>query len=167
LILHGAGSAVHRMSVHGCGQHSYPVPLHSSGCVHHCNLGNFVANVSGWQIQCGKCSECEDSPGLKPACLRPQIEWVRSNLADSILLIRNLCTCSCVLGGAGTFYIRVMRHKGVVFIADYFIILYIVILLCSHVLGEDRPQTSYTRVMGHMDVVSIISDYFNILYILI
>jgi hypothetical protein len=32
------------------------------------------------------------------------------------------------------------------------------------VLGEDRPETSYTRVMGHMDVVSIISDYFNIYF---
>ncbi len=31
-------------------------------------------------------------------------------------------------------------------------------------LGEDRPETSYTRVMGHMDVVSIISDYFNIYF---
>ena len=36
--------------------------------------------------------------------------------------------------------------------------------MCSHVLGEDRPETSYTRVMGHMDVVSIISDYFNIYF---
>jgi hypothetical protein len=52
-------------------------------------------------------------------------------------------------------------------ISDYFNIFYILILLCSHVLGDDRPETSYTRVMGHMDVVSIISDHFNILYIVI
>jgi hypothetical protein len=50
--------------------------------------------------------------------------------------------------------------------SNYFNILNILILLCSHVLSEDRPETSYTRVMGHMDVVSIISDYYNILYIL-
>ncbi len=66
-----------------------------------------------------------------------------------------------------TSYTRVMGHMDVVsIISDFFIILYILILLCSHVLGEDRPETSYTRVMGHMDVVSIITDYFNILYIL-
>jgi len=34
----------------------------------------------------------------------------------------------------------------------------------SHVLGEDRPETAYTKVMGHMDVVSIVSDYFNIYF---
>jgi len=34
----------------------------------------------------------------------------------------------------------------------------------SHVLGDSRPETAYTRVMGHMDVVSIVSDYFNIYF---
>ncbi len=41
------------------------------------------------------------------------------------------------------------------------------ILLFSPVVGEDRPATSFTQLMGHMDVVSIILDYFYNLYILI
>ena len=31
----------------------------------------------------------------------------------------------------------------------------------SHVIKSQIMETAYTRVMGHMDVVSIISDYFN------
>ena len=34
----------------------------------------------------------------------------------------------------------------------------------SHVIKSAIMETAYTRVMGHMDVVSIISDYFNIYF---
>jgi hypothetical protein len=34
----------------------------------------------------------------------------------------------------------------------------------SHVIKSTIMETAYTRVMGHMDVVSIISDYFNIYF---
>ncbi len=60
-----------------------------------------------------------------------------------------------------------MGHMDVVsIISDYFNILYILILVCSHLLGEDKPETSYTRVTGHMDVV-FVSEYFKIIYIVI
>ena len=32
----------------------------------------------------------------------------------------------------------------------------------SHVIPSYQAETSYTRVMGHMDVVSIVQDGFNI-----
>ena len=34
----------------------------------------------------------------------------------------------------------------------------------SHVIHKTLMETSYTQVMGHMDVVSIVSDYFNIYF---
>jgi len=34
----------------------------------------------------------------------------------------------------------------------------------SHVIKSQIMETAYTRIMGHMDVVSIISDYFNIYF---
>lgn len=34
----------------------------------------------------------------------------------------------------------------------------------SHVLKSQVMETAYTRIMGHMDVVSIVSDYFNIYF---
>ena len=34
----------------------------------------------------------------------------------------------------------------------------------SHVIQAQVMETAYTRVMGHMDVVSIVSDYFNIYF---
>ena len=34
----------------------------------------------------------------------------------------------------------------------------------SHVIAEWEQETAYTRVMGHMDVVSIVSNYFNIYF---
>lgn len=34
----------------------------------------------------------------------------------------------------------------------------------SHVIQSPILETSYTRVMGHMDVISIVSDYFNIYF---
>jgi hypothetical protein len=34
----------------------------------------------------------------------------------------------------------------------------------SHVIKSTIMETAYTRVMGHMDLVSIISDYFNIYF---
>ena len=34
----------------------------------------------------------------------------------------------------------------------------------SHVIHSPVMETAYTRIMGHMDVVSIVSDYFNIYF---
>ena len=34
----------------------------------------------------------------------------------------------------------------------------------SHVINSPVMETAYTRIMGHMDVVSIVSDYFNIYF---
>lgn len=34
----------------------------------------------------------------------------------------------------------------------------------SHVIQSPVMETAYTRVMGHMDVISIVSDYFNIYF---
>ena len=34
----------------------------------------------------------------------------------------------------------------------------------SHVIHDWEEETAYTRVMGHMDVVSIVSDAFNIYF---
>ncbi len=34
----------------------------------------------------------------------------------------------------------------------------------SHVIDSQIEETAYTRIMGHMDVVSIVSDYFNIYF---
>ena len=34
----------------------------------------------------------------------------------------------------------------------------------SHVIESPVMETAYTRIMGHMDVVSIVSDYFNIYF---
>jgi hypothetical protein len=34
----------------------------------------------------------------------------------------------------------------------------------SHVIDSPIMETAYTRIMGHMDVVSIVSDYFNIYF---
>ncbi len=34
----------------------------------------------------------------------------------------------------------------------------------SHVIHEQTMETAYTRIMGHMDVVSIVSDYFNVYF---
>merc|ERR1719415_228260 len=34
----------------------------------------------------------------------------------------------------------------------------------SHVIKSQIMETAYTRIMGHMDVVSIISDYFNVYF---
>ena len=36
--------------------------------------------------------------------------------------------------------------------------------LDSHVIEKVDMETAYTRVMGHMDVVAIVSDYFNIYF---
>jgi hypothetical protein len=44
LILHGEGSAAQRMSVHSCGQHSYPFPLQSSRCHPQLLLGGFCSH---------------------------------------------------------------------------------------------------------------------------
>jgi hypothetical protein len=44
LIRHGAGSIAQRMSVHGCGQHSYPVLLHLSKCRPPLLLGGFCSH---------------------------------------------------------------------------------------------------------------------------
>jgi len=34
----------------------------------------------------------------------------------------------------------------------------------SHVIEKQVMETGYTRVMGHMDVVSIVSDGFNVYF---
>jgi len=34
----------------------------------------------------------------------------------------------------------------------------------SHVISSSMEETEYTKIMGHMDVISIISDYFNIYF---
>ena len=34
----------------------------------------------------------------------------------------------------------------------------------SHVIKSTIEETAYTRIMGHMDVISIVSDYFNIYF---
>ena len=34
----------------------------------------------------------------------------------------------------------------------------------SHVIQSQIMETAYTRIMGHMDVVSIVSDYFNVYF---
>lgn len=34
----------------------------------------------------------------------------------------------------------------------------------SHVIKSDMVETAYTEIMGHMDVISIISDYFNVYF---
>ena len=34
----------------------------------------------------------------------------------------------------------------------------------SHVIRYDMEETAYTKIMGHMDVISIISDYFNVYF---
>ena len=34
----------------------------------------------------------------------------------------------------------------------------------SHVIKSPIMETAYTRIMGHMDVISIVSDYFNIYF---
>ena len=39
-----------------------------------------------------------------------------------------------------------------------------VIHMDSHVITRSSMETSYTRVMGHMDVISIIQDGFNIYF---
>lgn len=40
-----------------------------------------------------------------------------------------------------------------------------IIHMDSHVTSEAGiMETAYTRIMGHMDVVSIVSDYFNIYF---
>ncbi len=68
LILHSAGSTAQWMSVHGCGQHSYPVQFHSSRCLPPLLLGGFCSHfwtlsqsqlVSGWQVHILYCSKCQ------------------------------------------------------------------------------------------------------------
>merc|ERR1719184_356371 len=39
-----------------------------------------------------------------------------------------------------------------------------IIHMDSHVIESTIMETAYTQVMGHMDVVSIVSDYFNIYF---
>jgi hypothetical protein len=34
----------------------------------------------------------------------------------------------------------------------------------SHVIKSDMEETAYTMIMGHMDVISIVSDYFNVYF---
>ena len=34
----------------------------------------------------------------------------------------------------------------------------------SHVIKSDMEETAYTKIMGHMDVISIVSDYFNVYF---
>ena len=34
----------------------------------------------------------------------------------------------------------------------------------SHVIKADMEETAYTMIMGHMDVVSIVADYFNVYF---
>ncbi|XP_040566053.1 LOW QUALITY PROTEIN: LMBR1 domain-containing protein 2 homolog [Lepeophtheirus salmonis] len=34
----------------------------------------------------------------------------------------------------------------------------------SHIIGNTEEETSYTSVMGHMDLISLISDYFNVYF---
>lgn len=97
----------------------------------------------------------------------------------SFLTILYMCTCAYYT----IFKVRVLNYYYLAshHQSDPYTLLFSGALLCrltpplclnflslvhmdSHVLGEDRPETSYTRVMGHMDVVSIISDYFNIYF---
>ena len=34
----------------------------------------------------------------------------------------------------------------------------------SHVIKYDMLETAYTNIMGHMDVISIVADYFNLYF---
>jgi hypothetical protein len=34
----------------------------------------------------------------------------------------------------------------------------------SHVIKYDMEETAYTNIMGHMDVISIVADYFNVYF---
>lgn len=34
----------------------------------------------------------------------------------------------------------------------------------SHVIKYDMEETAYTKIMGHMDVISIVADYFNVYF---
>merc|ERR1712062_847695 len=34
----------------------------------------------------------------------------------------------------------------------------------SHIIKADMEETAYTMIMGHMDVVSIVADYFNVYF---
>lgn len=34
----------------------------------------------------------------------------------------------------------------------------------SHVIKSDMEETAYTKIMGHMDVISIVADYFNVYF---
>ena len=34
----------------------------------------------------------------------------------------------------------------------------------SHVIKDHFEETAYTNIMGHMDVISIVADYFNVYF---
>jgi len=99
--------------------------------------------------------------------------------AFSLLAICYMCICAYYT----VFQVRVLnyyylapRHQS-----DEYTLLFSGALLCrltpplclnflslvhldSHVIKEWQEETAYTRVMGHMDVISIVSDTFNIYF---
>ncbi len=90
LILHGA----QRTSVHGCGQHSYPVPFHSSRCLPPLLSEIFVAifltlsqsQLFRWQVYCFRCQQLSEKRSFSwsQACMLEDSDWgVRSTASGS------------------------------------------------------------------------------------
>ena len=99
--------------------------------------------------------------------------------AVCFLTICYLCVCVCYT----VFKIRVFNYYYLAtnHQSDEYTLLFSGALLCrltpplclnflslihmdSHVIESNVMETAYTRIMGHMDVVAIVSDYFNIYF---